>query len=325
MIFYICGGGLAGIRAGELLEPLAGAAACFVGSSGGALITAALARNDVNGLLQALQCAGWPNCCSSRLQSVLENWLGVDATFKDESFVVVAYDCEKGIPVLFSRSCSPELSVAKALTAAATWPLMSPSGVCIDDRVYCDAEFVMSPLLLHAFLRPKPLVTIRGTSRSFADACAPHPGLAWACRIAELHSRFMDDLAASCKELLIRIPGPHPFALVTTTTALKCSVMPLLRFNAAVWTLVALLLVDHTIILTIGCRKVHSRPPCLAPSCPTGNSSQSERRGIVCLALARKEARGKGGATWDEAPRKRRRRRRNRKAVAVSSFANIST
>ena len=228
-MFYLCGSGLAGVNTGQALVHLpTEARRNLVGSSAGALAVAGLAGGDLEGLSRLVESTGWP-ASSTKLKRALEEWcrrqVGSDEgdpppSFRQwaestlEDFACFAYDCLKGHPVLFSPLATPDASVAEVLTAAASWPPAVPSGVAVGGRAHCDAEYVVSPFLLHRFLRPSRVVIIRGTSRSFAEACAPHAGLSWMCRIAELHGRLMDTLSSSCSSFVAKLPGPGPLEAV---------------------------------------------------------------------------------------------------------------
>lgn len=354
-MFYICGGGLAGIKAGWVLSNLPKEARTnLVGSSAGALAAAGLAAGDLGGLIEILERAGWPSC-SCHLRSELAKWIRgkvgetaeEESTEKDQNekknfnckevvtfaswrdnadlqpFACFAYDCNKSKPMLFSASTTPDYSVVDVLLAAASWPVMSPAGVALaDGRVYCDAEFVINPLFLHRFLSPRRLVVVKGTSRSFAEACSPHAGLSWACSLAELYGRFMTEIAQPCNAMIARVPGPHPLAsvfcqrtsLFFSESCLSCPLLP------TTWILLSLVvfLIRQRSLLTLRSREEDLRAPCIASSSPVARDvGESESRGCVGDAVSREPTGRESYPAGNEPPRKRRRRRRNRKGVCI--------
>lgn len=332
-MFYLCGGGLAGVRTGQILAQLpSNALKDLAGSSAGSLAAAGLAGRNLEGLIRLLETTGWPSC-SAKLKASLEKWVSSTVfpneehnektTFRDwgeselDNFSCFAYDCTRAKPVLFSPSETPELSVGEVLAAAASWPAASPSGVCISGHTYCDAEFVLSPLLMHAFLLPRRPVVVRGTSRSFADACAPHAGLSWACQIAEYHSRLMDEIASPCSSFVAKVPGPHPLATILCLHSFSnCPTSPLLP---TVWLLISVFCGG----LTFSCRKVQRDAAGFTSAVFADDSGKREGGRPVCDAVSGEATRRESGPARDEAPRKRRRRHRNRKRIrAVAGSSN---
>jgi hypothetical protein len=333
-MFYLCGGGLAGVRTGKVLTQLPlDALKDLTGSSAGSLAAAGLAGRNLEGLVRVLESTGWPSC-SVKLKTSLEKWVSEtvfsadDAcdgnekratTFRDwgesnlDNFSCFAYDCTRAKPVLFSPDETPDFSVGEVLAAAASWPPVSPSGVFINGHTYCDAEFVMSPLLLHAFLEPRRPVVVRGTSRSFADACAPHAGLSWACQIAEYHNRLMDEMVSPCMSFVAKIPGPHPLATVLCQHSLsKCPLPPTLP---TIWILLSVFCGG---LMKLDFRETHRQcSPSFAVAAISSSHDSGERQDRHSVSWESTER--KWCFTGNEATRKRRRCRRNRKRVGTVS------
>jgi hypothetical protein len=192
-------------------------------SSGGALALVSLClRKDMLSVLSHIYC---PSSFldmvrlkgSSYRLELYRSWLNTNTGTSDITFAewasisrpalrILAFDCQKYKPVLFSAQHTPDMLVADALTAATSWPSI---GDCheIDSTLYCDIEFVIAPGLLADFLNPPPLITFEGTMNSMANACQQKKNLHRWCAMFEMYGMSLAQYP--CRGLIYRSRGPH--------------------------------------------------------------------------------------------------------------------
>jgi hypothetical protein len=221
-MLFLCGGGLAGLSSGQATSLLpADLRKRCVGTSGGALAALATATGDMRRVLRAVDRASWPGL-PKKLETELEEWFctltcGARPTFASwqkapglQEFSVLAWNCERQSPVLFSCSETPEVFVASAVASAADWPGASHEPAFVNGVRHCDLEFVLSPLEVQRHLHPARALLIRGSA----------PLLQRQLSIVDHHAAFMTELALPfCSGFVARIPGPMLLEGVLRTAA----------------------------------------------------------------------------------------------------------
>ena len=207
MLFF-GGTGLAGMAvARDAVELPRELRANVAGVSGGALCALAVALGDYDAVLKAIDVSKWPGN-PNLLRESLDGECTLGLTFSTwhlrgaVPFCVLAFDCERHCPMLFSEISTPNVSVAAAVAAAGAWPGASPTLARLNDNVvsYCDVEFFLSPLDVFASLHPPRAVAFIGEQPSLRTM----PG-----RLADHHSAFMAALPRPCVGFVSYVHGPH--------------------------------------------------------------------------------------------------------------------
>lgn len=271
MLFF-SGCGLAGVAASRGATHLpAGLRANSAGVSGGALGALATALGDYEAILRAIDTSFWPGDPEC-LSEALDDSCTLGLTFatwplrggESVPLCVVAFDCTRMRPVLFSSSTTPNVSVARAVSAAASWPGAAPSPAMIEGFPYCDVEFFVSFMDIFAQLSPSRAVAIRGTTPTLVSL----PG-----RIADHHTAFMAALRRPCVGFVAHVPGPH----ILDAMLRRGSATSLLREHGSssypgLWLLIACVV---SFLLTPFLGKVNIPPRSRAPA--EGASNRKER------------------------------------------------
>jgi len=291
-MLFLSGAGLAGVAtAADSAELPASLRANVAGASGGALAALAVALGDYEAVLAALDASRWPGDPDSLRESLdAECTLGL--TFDTWPlrgalpFCVVAFDCTRRRPVLFSAATSPHVQVARAVAAAAAWPGASSASALVDGVPHCDVEFFVSPLDVYAQLRPPRALAIHGSQ--------PHlHSMPW--RLVDHHTAFMASLKRPCVGFVAHVPGPHVLDSVLrrgSAAALlgRCSSS---RFSrSGLWLVVCTLL---GLLLTQRPRKEHAPSRSRAATRRARKREQRRRIGGVSEAPVWREGRVEGG------------------------------
>jgi hypothetical protein len=230
-MFYFAGVGLAGYTQAVRLQNVP---FCLLkdscGSSGGALALAAMCAKDVPRMSQTLETVYRPgNILSavalkgaSERREALKNWAaglaGIEGngevTFEEWSrdsrrmpFRVVVFNCSTCRPYIMDATSAPSVPVVDALCAATSWPALSDCHR-IGDVGFCDVEFLVGPLILHASFGKPALLTVVGVSASLDAACISTGRVSRAIMYGEYYGAWLQRQESTRYPVLARL-GPH--------------------------------------------------------------------------------------------------------------------
>ena len=211
-MLFLCGGGISGLSTALNLQRLPPSIRGRIsGCSGGALAALALAADDLQGIVAAVDRANWPGPPDT-LRDSIALWAsalpcGGSPTFATwaaapglQPLCVLAFNCLSKLPVLFSANETPAVKISEAVAAAAAWPGASSCVAFVDGVEYCDVEFYISPLELYRHLQPTRLLIVRGTSQRLSGSAA---------RMANHHVDFMDEIARPLQAFVAQVKGPR--------------------------------------------------------------------------------------------------------------------